>query len=125
MKPASVLIIFLMFVICTSGYVHAETEETEWVSLFSYVKNLGTNALKSVAEYVSEGVEKLTAKKYKDRKDICVWKICSRPLKKVNNSAKLDEKKKEGKFKIIGHMSPDGVYKYRVIKKEDDNTASK
>jgi hypothetical protein len=25
---------------------------------------------------------KLTAPKYKDPKDICVWKICSRPLKK-------------------------------------------
>jgi hypothetical protein len=31
---------------------------------------------------------KLTAPLYKDRKDICVWKICSRPLKKTNDIPK-------------------------------------
>ena len=33
---------------------------------------------------------KLTAPMFKGRKDICVWKICSRPLKKTN---KVSEKK--------------------------------
>ncbi len=117
MKPVSVLIICVLYFICLSGGIRAETEETEQGTLFSYFINAGINAFKSVTEYVSEGVEKLTAKRYKDRRDICVWKICSRPLKKVKNTKKIDNE-----LEIIGHMSPDGVYKYKVIKKGDPNT---
>jgi len=117
MKPVSVLIFCVLFAFCLSGGIRAETEETEQVTLFSYFMNAGINAFKSVTENVSEGVEKLTAKRYKDRRDICVWKICSRPLKKVKNTKKIDNE-----LEIIGHMSPDGVYKYKVIKKGDPNT---
>ncbi len=89
--------------------------------MFSYVKNLGTNALKSVAEYVSEGVEKLAAKKYKDQRTLCVENLQQAFKKKWTTALSLTRKKRGIRLK----PSPDGVYKYRVINKEDDNTASK
>ncbi len=43
----------------------------------------------------------LTAPKLKNRQDICVWKICSRPLKKTNSIPEEKPSKTEGRLSDI------------------------
>jgi hypothetical protein len=62
--------------------------------------------------------EKLTAPRLKDRMDICVWKICSRPLK-TTTTAKPELKKGEkagGSRKIRIFEDKNGVYSLKVLK---------
>jgi len=81
----SVLIIATMVfsASCIPGVVK---EETKSPSAWQQVKGFSTRAITGLRNIVAL----LTAPKLKDRKDICVWKICSRPLKKTN---KITEKK--------------------------------
>jgi hypothetical protein len=53
---------------------------------------LGSERKTASSSHETGGIwEKLTAPRLKNRKDICVWKICSRPLKKTT-TAKPEQK---------------------------------
>ena len=62
--------------------------------------------------------EKLTAPRLKDRKDICVWKICSRPLKKTTTAKPgLKKEEKAGSSRQIRiFKDKNGVYSFKVLK---------
>jgi len=67
--------------------------------------NSGTNLFQEIKKFWT----KFTAPLYKDRKDICVWKICSRPLKRSNDMPKknpLEELRKleAAKLKAIAKI---------------------
>ena len=66
---------------------------------------------------------KLTAPRLKDRKDICVWKICSRPLKTTTTAKpKLKKKEKAGSLsKILIFKDKKGVYSFKVLKSTTKN----
>ncbi len=67
--------------------------------------------------------EKLTALRLKDRKDICVWKICSRPLKTTTTvKPKLKNEEKAGSSsKIWIFKDKNGVYSFKVLKSATKN----
>ncbi len=73
---------------CIPGAVK---EETKSPSAWQQVKRLSARAITCLQNIVAL----LTAPKLKDSKDICVWKICSRPLKKTNNMTDNKEKPSE------------------------------
>ncbi len=63
---------------CRSG---AAKEGTRSLSVWQKFKALRAGAITDLRNMAAV----LTAPRLKDRKDICVWKICSRPLKKTNS----------------------------------------
>ncbi len=88
MSPKYLCIVLIIATIACSASCRpgAAKEETTSASVWQEFKELPTRAITGLQNMVAV----LTAPRLKDRKDICVWKICSRPLKKTN---KLTEKK--------------------------------
>jgi len=76
----TVLIIATMFcsASCRPGAVN---EETTPVSVWQQFTELSADAITALQNMAAM----LTGPRLKDRQDICVWKICSRPLKKTNS----------------------------------------
>jgi len=68
---------------CQSG---AAREETRPASVWQQFKELSADAITSLRNIAAL----IISPKLKNRQDICVWKICSRPLKKTN---KIPEEK--------------------------------
>ena len=57
----------------------------------SSLKDWTMKKLNIIENYGSEVIKKLNAPKIKNARDICLWKICSRPLKDRENSLKKTE----------------------------------
>jgi hypothetical protein len=64
--------------------------------------------------------KKLTAPRLKDRKDICLWKICSRPLKKTTSvKPGLKKEEKAGSSRQIRiFKNKNGEHSFKVALKE-------
>jgi len=66
---------------CRPGAVE---DGTMSASVLNELRELSVRVITGIEKTVSGITALLNASKLKDRQDICVWKICSRPLKKAN-----------------------------------------
>jgi hypothetical protein len=76
-----VVLIIATIVCSASCHSGAAKEGTRSLSVWQKFKALRAGAITGLRNMTAL----MTAPKLKDRQDICVWKICSRPLKKTNN----------------------------------------
>ncbi len=86
MNQKSVWIVLIVAaLVCSASIRPGEAkDETTLASVWQQFKELSARTITGFEKTVSGITAVLTASKLKDRKDICVWKICSRPLKKTN-----------------------------------------
>jgi len=80
-KSLWIVLIIAIMVFSASCRPGAAKEETTPASVWQKLKVLSARAITGLRNMAAL----MTAPKLKDRQDICVWKICSRPLKKTNN----------------------------------------
>ncbi len=78
-------------------------------------KNKNITILLNIVQKMNDTWTKLNAGFYKHRHDICVWKVCSRPLQKMKPVKSLD--KTELKIRIKIEKNSDGVYSYKILNK--------
>ena len=83
MSPKYLLVVLIIATIVCSAICHSGVakEGTKSLSVWQKFKALRAGAITALQNMAAE----LTAPKLKNRQDICVWKICSRPLKKTNS----------------------------------------
>ncbi len=88
-KYVSIVLIFATVIFSASCHPGAAKEETTPVSAWQQFKVFSARAITGLRNMAVV----LTVPKLKDRQDICVWKICSRPLKRTNKipEVKLSE----------------------------------
>jgi len=96
MNPKYLWVVLIIATIVCSANCHsgAAKEETTPAGVWQQFKVLSARVITALRNMAVE----LTAPKLKDRQDICVWKICSRPLKKTNNMP--EEKPSETKGRL-------------------------
>jgi len=116
MKVLSVIVILLIVVAVASIEVQNNPKYSGGQSKMIYGPEK-----KATSGFVmlKEAWEKLTAIKYKDHRDICVWKICSRPLKKTTKAAakKLEMKDVVIRIPVVQFSrDPNGNISFRVLK---------
>jgi len=87
MKTLCILSILIIAGMCVQG-IRGENSDQRSIDFEKYLlnfKNLFLNALQTMATQLrkksSDFFKELSAPRTKSAKDICVWKICSRPLK--------------------------------------------
>ncbi len=71
--------------------------------------------LPGIVKKMSDAWTTLNAGFFKHRHDICVWKICSRPLQKMKPVKSLN--KTELKTRIKTEKNSNGVYSYKILNK--------
>ncbi len=82
MSPDNLWIVLIIVTIVCSASCRpdAANEESTSARVWHQFKELSTRAITGLRNIAAV----LTAPRLKDRQDICVWRICSRPLKKTN-----------------------------------------
>jgi hypothetical protein len=99
-----------------------QNEESSLLGTITGLKTYFMEKLDLLKRIVSKTIAALTELKVKDRKDICVWKICSRPLKvvqpKTNENSKIVAPryniiKKDSK--IVCSRTPEGFYHCDIV----------
>ncbi len=80
MKAIFIILLLLITFTSISTSPSQAPDAVQSTRLIDAVRVFSLNALQ-VKEMIAQAVNKLTAPRLKDKHDICVWKICSRPLK--------------------------------------------
>jgi len=80
-KHLWIVLIIATIVCSTSGHSGAAKEETTPADVWQKFKESSARVITALRNMAAV----LTAPRLKDRQGICVWKICSRPLKKTNS----------------------------------------
>jgi len=79
------LVLIIATMVCSASCQSGEAKKgARSLSVWQKFKALRTGAITGLRNMA----DVLTAPKLKNRQDICVWKICSRPLKKTNSISK-------------------------------------
>ncbi len=108
MRLLSLLVILVIAAVVSLDGSQAEAL-SKHPSSFNKMEVGSDNSRTDLFQGIKQFWAKLTAPLYKDRKDICVWKICSRPLKRSNDMPKknpLEELRKleAAKLKAIAKI---------------------
>ncbi len=81
-KKSLWIVLIIATMVCSASCQSGEAKKgARSLSAWQKFKALRTGAITGLRNMA----DVLTAPKLKNRQDICVWKICSRPLKKTNS----------------------------------------
>ena len=111
MRFLSFLVVLVIVGLSLSGRTTSKSPESTMV--------FGPERKTTISPQGTGGIwKKLTAPRLKDRKDICVWKVCSRPLKKTTTAKPgLKKEEKAGSSRQIRiFKDKNGVYSFKVLK---------
>jgi len=100
-KSLWIVLIIAIMVFSASCHSGAAKEETTPAGVWQQFKVLSARVITALRNMAVE----LTAPRLKDRQDICIWKICSRPLKKTNNMPEEKQSETGGRLSDSEIMS--------------------
>ncbi len=106
----------IIFLVCGTGIsAPLRSEQAAQVDMFSYLKSQRIQNFKTLGKHLSDGFRKLNEAKTKDWRDICVWKICSRPLKNLHRKNESKQKIDYTRTGILNYMSTGDAFMFRVL----------
>jgi len=110
MRFLSFLVVLVIIGLSLSGRTISKSPESTMV--------FGPERITANSSQETGGIwKKLIAPRLKDRMDICVWKICSRPLKTTTTAKpglKKEEKADSSRIRIF--KDKNGVYSFKDLK---------